>query len=485
MARKSRIHILPVFCAVLVLTAALAVAGLWGRRIYRQRYERTYIEIGGQVYSRDISALTLTSQEELAAAAELENLETLDARGIALTGEQYETLRAALPGCEILWNPPFQGAYYSEDTSSLTIASLTAQDIADLAYFPNLTEIDATECQEYAQLAALAAAYPDCCVTYYIRIGGERYAPDTQSLTLEDADVLELAERLPYFTALESVALSGELPPAEDLIALTQALPQTAFSWDVTILGETYPHTTTELDFSDIPLDGVEEIESGAAYLPDLTKVIMCNCGIDNETMDALNRRHEDVQYVWTVQLGTFSVRTDETTLMPARYNCLLNNTQAQNIRYLTELVVLDLGHHQKVTDGSFLQYLTKLEFLLLGDSGISDISGVSNMPKLRYVELFMTPVTDYTPLLSCTELEDLNLYYTFGDPEVVVQMTWLKRLWWGLSGMTTAEIEVYKTRFPDTVETNFYHSEATSGGWRKGKLYYEMRDLLGLGYMD
>ncbi len=51
MARRSRIHILPVFCAVLVLTAALAVAGLWGRRIYRQRYERTYNDSGGHVYS--------------------------------------------------------------------------------------------------------------------------------------------------------------------------------------------------------------------------------------------------------------------------------------------------------------------------------------------------------------------------------------------------------------------------------------------------
>lgn len=481
MARRRRIW--PIILAVLVvLLAAAFVASLWVGRYY----EKKYITIDGVRYDRSITSLDL-SMNPLGSLEGIEelNLELLDLRDTELTNERYDELKAALPGCRILWEPQFQGAYWNEDKESFTITSLTDEDIADLAYFPSLQSIDATGCTDYDRITALMQAYPDCQVTYQVRIGDTDYTPETESLTISGEDLEALIARRGLFTGLQQVTFTQPLPESDALLALVEAWPEIQFSWSVNFLGQEVAWDTTELDFSGMQLEGVQALEEGIAYLPNLTKVDMCGCGISNEEMEALNQRHENVLFVWMVDIGpNIQLRTDETIFMPAKFNQVISNEDAKNLRYLTELIVLDLGHHLSVTDADFLQYLTKLQFLLLADTGISDISGVANMKELKYAELFMSPITDYTPLLECTALQDLNLYYTFGDPEVISQMTWLKRLWWGNNTMSSAQRSALEQSLPDT-QMNLWHLEATSDGWRKGELYFEMRDLLGMPYME
>ena len=123
---------------------------------------------------------------------------------------------------------------------------------------------------------------------------------------------------------------------------------------------------------------------------------------------------------------------------------------------------------------------MPQLRYLILADTPVADLSPLEGLKNLKFLELFQTPVRDYSPLLGCTALDDLNLCYSYGDPEPVMKMTWLKRLWWDGSRVSEATLSEH---LPDTqVECNSHSS--TGAGWRKGQHYFDMRDLIGMDYM-
>ena len=90
-----------------------------------------------------------------------------------------------------------------------------------------------------------------------------------------------------------------------------------------------------------------------------------------------------------------------------------------------------------------------------------------------------------YEPLATLTGLEDLNLGYTRGDVHVLEQMTWLKRLWWSGSGLNAEEEAALQAALPDTEIQIHSVGSSTGMGWREGQHYYDMRDLLGMPYME
>ncbi len=441
-----------------------------------------YISIDGNRYRRDSTYLDLSggpvSQPER--LAELTGLRRLNLRGTGLTAAQYDGLRAALPDCEISWSPYFQGKYYPDTTTSLTITHLTGEDVRMLAYFPRLSTVNAAGCRDYDQLMALQTLLPDCAVFYDVTLGSETWSQDATRLVLPDADPERVMEQLRFLPRVEQVLFTGKLPDIAELSALMEAYPQIEMRWQVDIFGVTADMTATELDLSGIPVEKVAQVEQVLPYLPKLQKVIMCDCGIPNEEMDALNRRHPEIQFVWSVSIGPYlRIRTDTTALIPVKYNVWVDDEDCYNLRYCTEMVCLDLGH-QDITRCDFVAYMPKLKYLILADTHISDLTPLENCKELIFLELFLTWVRDYSPLLGCTALEDLNLGYTYGDSRVIAQMTWLDRLWWSGGGGSRA---ILAPALPDT-QIYLTAGSSTGEGWRKGKNYYDMRDMLGMGYM-
>ena len=100
------------------------------------------------------------------------NAKALDLRGKTITAETYDTLRARLPQCEIRWDVPFQGSAYPDDTTALTVHSLSDADLARLARFPKLERLDAAGCRDYDRLMQLKQQRPDLVLTYTVDIGG-------------------------------------------------------------------------------------------------------------------------------------------------------------------------------------------------------------------------------------------------------------------------------------------------------------------------
>lgn len=468
---------------ILVLIVVLAAAGFFGVKYYND----TYITIDGQRYQRDIRAIKLEnfSVEIMDQLQELPDLQEVDLRDLQLTPDIYEAFRAVLPDCDIDWSVPFQGDYIPCDATELTVSALSDADVAMLAYLPDVTAIHAEGCTDYEVLMALMEARPDLAISYNVTIGGQSWPQDTTEITLDDPDPAELEVNLAYLPAVQSVTVQ-EIPADPDgMLQLQEAYPEITFSWQIEVCGVVVDAAATEIDLSGIVMEDTQELESKLKYMPNLTKVDMCNCGISNEEMEALNNRHENTLFVWLVEIKGMEFRTDVTEMMPVKHDLWVNDQDCYNLRYFTELIALDLGH-MFIYNCEFVRYMPHLKYLILADTDVSDISPLENLSELIFLEIFMCPIRDYSPLVTLSALEDLNISYTYGDYEIIAQMTWLQRLWWGQvqSSRISDEQRDYLRSVLVNTEIEFQPQSSTGKGWRLGQNYFDMRDIFGMSYM-
>ena len=173
---------------ILLVVAVLATGSILG---YDAWYRSNHVFVGDTAYDKELTQL--------------------DLRGTGTSMEHYEQLRQLLPDCEIRYDLPFQGSFYPDDTTELTISSLTAEEMALLDYLPQLKEVHAEKCTDYDQLLALQAKRPECNVHYLVTIGGEVYEEDTSMLSFQDKqpDIQELMEKLPLLPQMASILLKN------------------------------------------------------------------------------------------------------------------------------------------------------------------------------------------------------------------------------------------------------------------------------------
>ena len=164
--------------------------------------------------------------------------------------------------------------------------------------------------------------------------------------------------------------------------------------------------------------------------------------------MDALDLRHEDIRFVWTVYFSIYALRTDATFFCAAdvpylNYDApVLYDYQLYPVRYCRDMIALDLGH-MWIEDLSFLYNMPKLQYLILVGGRFRDITPIGSLQELKYLEIFQTNPADISPLLNYKKLEQLNMCYCFGfDLSPLKEMKQLKRLWFvGLGPYRGAEI--------------------------------------------
>ena len=457
-------------------------------------YNETYLVMDGVEYLRastelDLSGLQITELEKL---TELTRLKKLNLRSTGISTSQYDMLHAALPQCEILWSVPFQGGYCDDTVQELTLEKLSTEDLAVFPYLPALTSVNADLCRDYDAIFALMEQYPDLAVTYTVTIGGTTYPHTQDQITVTDPDAAELKTQLPLLRHLENVTLEGTLPDAAALIELKNTFTNITFHWNFEVYGVQTDTLAEFLELSDIPLEDTEELEALLPCFYNLKKVDMLKCGISNEDMEALNRRHPETKFVWYVTVGGARLRTDTREFMPYKYG-IKKIGSLYNLRYCTDIEVLDFGH-KRIKDLSYLEYMPKIRFLLLLECDMTDVSIIGNCTSLKHLELGSTPINDFWPLTNLTNLDDLNLSYTpfyydkkswgkFGDVTPLYQMTWLDRLWLAYSRLGDDGREKMREALPNT-EILFLSTSDTDKGWRHSPNYYEMRDILGLWYM-
>lgn len=449
------------------------------------------VDLGGERVASSVEELVLTDiqQVELEKLLSLKNLKTLDLRQVAVTQAEYEALRAGLPECEILWKVPFQGEFLDAGTTRVYITGIREEEVETLKYVTGLKTIEVPDSGDGELIVMLREEFLDCeirCRT--VVIGGMEYAADVQALEVENADCAELAWALAFLPEVKSVSFTGAVPENEAVYELKAAYPKVEFLWDFQLWGVTVNSGDTEIDLSDIRMDSVEEVEQSLKYFNRLKKVVMCNCGISSEEMDALWKRHPETRFVWSVKIGVGTVRTDVTGYIPHKYGYAgggtLKDQDCTELKYLTDLVCLDLGH-MAVKDLSFLEYMPNLEYLLLCGNGISDISPIANLKKLKYVELFQNNITDISPLAECPLLEDINLCYCHvADVTPLLKLENINNLWFTSMYLEEDQIQILKDNFSHIDKLLIHPGRSTSEGWRDLPNYFAQRDVLGMWYM-
>lgn len=229
---------------------------------------------------------------------------TLDLREDEISESHYLAVQAQLPQCEILWNVPFQSGAVSSDVQQLTLTELAEEDIRVLkTYFPQLKQIDAASCQDYAQLAQLVLVLPDCDVSYQVTLGAAAADPDAAELTLEPGSFAfdVMVENLKYLTELKTVHFPRAELTLEQQAALAEAYPELTVTSTVEILGKEYDDKTTILDLSAMKSADVEAVAPKLGLLPALSEVQLLNAaGTSSLTLkdvQKLNAAAPDVSF--------------------------------------------------------------------------------------------------------------------------------------------------------------------------------------------
>lgn len=457
-------------------------------------FDHTYVILDSELIRRDLTQFTVTgdalpSDEFL---LKFHQLAVLDIRRVPLSPDEFDRLQQLLPVCEILWNIPFQGNVFPHDTKALAVSSLTEEDMKIIPYFKELQTIDAESCQNYEILMDLQAKLPQLNILYTIELNGKSYslleAQDVNHLTLADADLKELSNALPCFLNVQEIEFTGVLPENEAIYELMCRYPNITFVWDLNVCGVSASSTATTLILSGISMESTDEVESMLKYFPNLVRVEMCDCGISTEEMAALSKEYPEIRFVWTIKVGNGTLRTDVTAFIPYKlgyhmYNPLFDR-DCTELKYCVDLVCLDLGH-MRIRDISFLREMPKLKYLILADIPCSDFSPLASLTELIYLEIFVTSFTDHELLLGMTKLEDLNIAMTPAkDVSTLQKITSLKRLWTPGVKIDDQQFAELEAALPNTlIRRHAPHS--TAKGWRNHQNYRDMRDLLGMFYME
>lgn len=311
-----------------------------------------------------------------------------------------------------------------------------------------------------------------------VELAGISYPADTVSLTLESADPAELTAKLPLLAQLESVHwIQPDMEP-EILLSLAAEFPHITFTWEKDVLGTTYSQDVKEIDLSGTPLSNEREVEALMAYFPELEKLILCDCGLDNETLAAYRDRvREQYKVVWSVQIKTLTIRTDETTFMPVKHDVFIFDDHTPDLIYCEDMIVVDVGH-MPIHNIDFVKGMPHLQYLIVADTLIRDIEAIRDHRELVYLEIFKLNIDDYTPLLSCTALQDVNLAQTSGDPAVLAQMPWLKNVWMVQCGVSDENRQLLTESLPDT-RIEFDLGWTQGDNWRTLENYFIMREML------
>ncbi len=236
----------------LVVSLCVGIAGIFGFLWYRD----SHIFVENTAYPK--------------------NAQSLDLRDKDISFAHFDDVQSQLPGCEILWNVPFQGGRLPSGSRDVTVSSLTMEDAAILVgYFPELATVDATGCSDYEVLEVLQHNLLNAEVHYTVSLGAGSVAPDVTELYLP-SDMYTwdgLRENLRYLPQLTAL----ELPKTELAYAqireLRDVYPEIEISCTVELLGREYGEDTTQLDLSGMEAAQMEDFVRKLPMLPNLETV--------------------------------------------------------------------------------------------------------------------------------------------------------------------------------------------------------------------
>ena len=325
-----------------------------------------------------------------------------------------------------------------------------------------------------------------CAERETVEMCGTAFAADASIISLRgmgEEDVDDFVLHAGEFTDLKTVYLGTEDSTSlswESIARMEDAAPEAEFLYYFTLYGRSYSLAATELDLNHITIDDQGElVRQILPCMKHLAYLDMDFCGVDNEHMAAIRDDFPNIKVVWRIWFGSqYSVRTDVEKILASQPSNggMLYGTNADALKYCTEVKYLDIGHNEEMTDISFVSYMPKLEVLIVAMSKITDISALSHCPELEYLEVQTTRVEDLTPLIGLTKLRHLNICDDFNltDLSPVYSLTGLERLWIGrYTPIPEEQVEIMQKLAPDCVINTT--AVDPHDDWRWGNERYEL----------
>ncbi len=440
---------------------------------------------------------------DIPAFARLENLASADVSACSDISAIL-ALRSALPEVRVFWTVPLAGESFDGDSENIIVPDASEEELrAALVRLPELKTLTLTgSAFSLESQLALKEKFPSVKFVWDVTLAGKTFVSDASALDftgtpLTEDNLSEIGAALVLLPDAKSVTLTACGLSEDALRTFSAAHPEILTIWETQLFGVTFTTDAEEIEFTDIPLtvEDAAQIEDMLPYMPNLKKVVMLRCGISNEDMEEINLRHEDVQFVWMVQVYAYGVRTDQTYF--SIYNCEYFYGEydhlADDLRYCHDMIAVDLGHMHLYGDTYFLTQMPHLQYLILSSAGPNPIPELGTLKELRFLELGKASFTDITMLSECTSLTDIDLMYkrvksdevAEADVQTLCKMTWLKRLYLGGNMYNEEQMQRLYDSLPNTQIVIHNSPEWEQNRWREAEIYFEMRDALHMYYID
>ena len=427
---------------LLILLTAVVAASVW--------VAASYHIVAGKFYPKDVAVLDLREEE--------------------IKPGHFEKVREKMPGCEILWNIPFQGGTVPNDTEEVTVTALTEKDVALLDYAEGLKTVRAEGCMDYEALELLRQRRPELDVQYGVMFSSGSYSWDVEELILHSVseEDIHLLKHLPnlklvaleagnydshlvealrgsvrnaglsfgvilngnictdtteevrlenaadgdlqmlsYISGLKTLHLTNPQADPRQVCTLGEQLPGVAVSWEVSVGDQIFDSQTTAVDLTGVEVTDLAEVEQKMAYLPQLESVTFGVCGMD-EAAWGNSRSKLQASPIQNEDMAAYRDRVRED------YKVVWTVRLGPNIALRTDadnFMPNHFGVGQLPDNYAYnLRYCEEMVCLDVGHMTLTDISFVEYMPNLKYLILAWTEVQYIEPIRTCKNLVFLEL---------------------------------------------------------------------------
>ena len=332
---------------------------------------------------------------------------------------------------------------------------------------------------DMAQINAVADAFPEAELSWRVSVLGREIDSSAELADLSDAtdaDLGEILKALAILPGIKTVQLAPQDAPTalsmESVDAIAAALPETEINCRFDLYGQLADWTTEQLRYykTEIGDEGIEVFRSALPYLRSLDLLRLEDCGIkDHDAMAALRDDFPEKRIVWNVYIAGYSFMTDTTLINAA---LILRDDNVYLLQYMPDVLYLDIGHNQTLTNIEFVRYFPKLQVVILTLTRITDITPLEDCPDIEYLEMVSTGIDNIDVVAGMDKLEYLNLgcMWNLRDISPIYGLKQLKKV--RICGSTFTfvkqeQVDAAREALPDT-EINTYGGDPTkSGNWR------------------
>ena len=446
-------------------------------------------------------ALVTDNAADLQTLEDYVNLQNLDLRG----SDCYEAIESYIsshPQVKVSYDVQIGANRYTPELEALALNEgeyELQQLLENIRFLPNLANLELPKTGLTAeQLQQIRDAYPDLELRYTVELFGREMGMETTELDLSDmkpSQTGELAEVLPLLPELETVNLmaadgTSAFAPA-DVKKVMDAAGEATVLYTFELFGKTVSTTDERVEFKkvDIGNEGIPQIREALDILPNCTYFLMDTCGVDNEVMAQLRDDYPDTKVVWRVFWAFYHDLTDMEMI---HCTSAMEDDVVDVLKYCTDVKYLDIGHNSDLTNIDFVNYMPKLEIVIVVDSGIRSLEPFANCPNLQWLEIVnCRNITDLSPLANCKELKGLNMSCVFGvkDLTPLFELEHMERLYLGTHQVPKEMVEQAREALPDCWITDFARSSGNVSrnyaiGWRldrkdvRAEWYKEIREI-------